>query len=203
MRRKRGRFSVVEWRGLVARPRRGTAPDVRRSVRAAGVIALSVGILGCPATKRMRAPGAMSQEPGSLALLVEQHEFGGSQVTIRRIDGAALSAPSIWRGTHWEVELPPGRHVVEVSYRGSDSYSTTNAAVPFAAEAGGRYEVRATRLKEGFASELGKHLAATFWPAVKSGWIAWVVDTRTGAVVGGVEPTQSMFKSTVEAGGKR
>jgi hypothetical protein len=172
-----------------------------RALRAVAGLAAVSCVLGCPATRHLRAYAGPERPADAVALLVEHHGFGEPQVSIERIDGRPLPPTSFWRGTHWEVELAPGVHLVEVSYRAADSRSATNATVPCKVEGGRRYEVRAARIKEGFASELGKQLAASFWPWVEADWVAWVVDVRTGAVVGGVEPRQSAFTTTMEPGG--
>ncbi len=159
--------------------------------------ALTLLATGCPVTKRLPlAAGTPSVETS--ATITEQHEYGGPNLGIEAVDGRRMPPDSIWRVTRWEVELTPGAHTIEVSYFDGQSNSTQNALLPFTAEPGGHYEVRGARLKDGFWSELGTQFAASLWPFVKGNWVAWIVDTRTGTTVAGVEPEQGTFRVQVK-----
>ena len=122
-------------------------------------------------------------------------EFGYSLAVIRKLDGVPVPAARDSFGPR-EVDMLPGEHVVELGYVG---FGVTNALVGFTAEPGGRYEARAARLRAGFLSELGRGLLGAVWPLpLKGWWVAWVVDARSGTVVGGKEPRQSLFTTAVD-----
>jgi len=149
-------------------------------------------LLGCGSVQKVRAYPSGSAPTGHPAVLRNNAEFG-SYVEVERIDGIPVGD----QGTgvkYQEIEVLPGLHTVEVSYRGH-GISTSNARVTFDAKEGGQYEVQAMRIKEGFWSEFLLHAGGG-----SSRWTAWVVDVRTDAVVGGVRPKDSTFKTDVGEG---
>jgi len=159
-----------------------------------GCLALAAMVVATScATKVVRTYPGEQLSPDQVAILHCHREFGGSSVLLESVDGAVPG-----QGFRYaeEVELRPGEHTVQVSYTDFDSHSTSNARLTFAAEPGGRYELRGARLKSGFWSEIGKKFQSYFWPA-SGRWVVWVVDTRTGAVVAGKEPQQGLFKTAV------
>lgn len=95
-----------------------------------------------------------------------------------------------------DIELLPGRHVIEFAYARvtwwSNEYSTENVRLVLDAVAGHEYEARASELP-----------SPTVWLVLVGGRTRWggsIVDLQSGAVVAGVgspEPPTSAVTDTV------
>lgn len=154
-------------------------------------LSLLIGLVtlfaGCATTRRLPMTGAAGV--GTPAILVEQRGSDGFDVDVEVVDGQRVPRDSTWGSTRWEIEVAPGRHSVEVSYVDGQSHSTQNATISFAAAPGGRYEIHGARIEDDIA-EPGTRIATSLSAMARGSWVAWIVDTQTGAVVGGRKPDQ-------------
>jgi hypothetical protein len=116
-----------------------------------------------------------------MAVVTAKHSVWETAVFIEKVDDVPVPTRAL--RTQQEVEVLPGAHTIEVRYVEGDSYSTENAVVAFEAQAGRRYRLRAEPARKGFWSARGKGAAAG-----TDGWVPWLEDEETGAVVGGRKP---------------
>jgi len=80
-----------------------------------------------------------------------------------------------------EIELLPGQHDLEVSYRDSnDNHSTVDAKISFLAEPGNVYELHGAPLERSFGKGLVQTLTLQHWY-----WTVWIANADTHAVVAG------------------
>jgi hypothetical protein len=118
-----------------------------------------------------------------VALLKVQRDIWTVILTVDKIDDQPL-ATSLFMGNNTkEIELPPGHHDLEVSYRDSNNYkSTADTKIGFLSEPGMVYELRGAPRER----SLGKTLTQAFTLQVNWYWTCWIVDTRTNEVVAGI-----------------
>ncbi|MGD9724314.1 MAG: hypothetical protein AB7U76_24005 [Pirellulales bacterium] len=149
----------------------------RRVRRLAAYGALAVVLAACGA-RRIRAYSDPSLPSEKVAVLRTQAvPLLGKYLTVESLDGVLIKEGRPIYG-YQEIDITPGPHVVEVSYIEGSILSTSSALVTFDAREGVRYEVQGMAYFPDLASAfLGK-----------GQWVAWIVDLRTGEVVGGVKP---------------
>ena len=113
---------------------------------------------------------------GEVAIIVAQdHPFTTGKVSLRKIDGVPVDWPTS------TVAVLPGPHTVQFAWTDGEAHSTYDLVLTIPAEAGRRYEVRATRASVNFVGMLiGAEVRG----------YAWVVDLATEEVVAGAKPPQ-------------
>jgi hypothetical protein len=116
-----------------------------------------------------------------MAVVTAKHSVWETAVFIEKVDDVPVPTRAL--RTQQEVEVLPGAHTIEVRYVEGDSYSTENAVVAFEAQAGHRYRLRAEPGRKGFWTTRGKGATGG-----TDGWVTWLEDEETGAVVGGRKP---------------
>jgi hypothetical protein len=154
---------------------------------AKGFFAVSViGILclttGCQNLSRhIRAYDGPPLATNQIALLKVQWELAHVMLSVNKVDD---KRPKRYFAS--EIELLPGLHLLEVSYRDSSGFkSTQDATIGFDAAAGSIYELHG----EAFEMTLKQMITKEFVPFSHWKWTLWIVDAGTGKVVAGIPRT--------------
>ena len=149
-----------------------------------GAALLLVGVLAGCGAGRFGMPEAGAGKAEGMAVVTAKHSVWETAVFIEKVDDVPVPTRAL--RTQQEVEVLPGPHTLEVRYVEGDSYSTANAVVSFEARAGGRYRLRAAPARKGFWTARGKGAGGG-----TDGWVTWLEDEETGAVVGGRKPHEA------------
>jgi hypothetical protein len=147
-----------------------------------GVIGVLFVATGCKTTgnyvRRYDGPPA---ETNKVALLKVQRDIWTVTLTVDKIDGQFLTTNKFVANVTSKIELMPGQHDLEVSYRDANDYrSTTDRQISFFAEMGKTYELRGAPLERSFGKAFTQALFFQHWY-----WTLWIVDSETQKVVAG------------------
>lgn len=130
-------------------------------------------------------PGRSTNE---IARLKIPRSVFGVNVLVNRINGEQLlKEPEKVRNWVKDVDLLPGKYELMVGMYFPDgsvngvARSLSDIPVSFTAEAGKVYQLYASTLERTFGQSMRLALAGG-----TQGWTAWIVETNSGAVVGGV-----------------
>lgn len=128
-----------------------------------------------------------------VALLHPQRSAFKGFVFVRTINGEPLlKEPDKVRDRVREIALLPGTYELKVAWLvptpNGVSHSLADIPISFTAEAGKVYQVRASSVEKTFGESMKLATAGGVY-----GWTAWVVETGTDKVVGGV-PRETPLK---------
>ena len=154
----RGRLLVVGLLVLMGCARRGIAPLYSGPERPLDQVAVLSGF----------EAGAFADEATVRILRVGRHKV----------------SPEFLGAAPRTVAVEPGAHIVDITLSRADTISDRPARIRVPMEAGGRYEIHASRIVD-----VPNHLDPSRGRFVENGhWQPWVLDVRTGAVVAGARP---------------
>jgi hypothetical protein len=149
----------------------------------AGLMAIVIISTGCGSTgKHLNWYAGPALGPDKVALLKIQRNFWGAILTVDTIDGQPLKKKTLANNNTEEVELLPGQHELQVSYKdaGNDR-SVSDAKISFLAEAGKNYDLLGAPCERSFGKEMAYALTLhTTWY-----WTLWIVDSQTKKVIAG------------------
>jgi hypothetical protein len=149
-----------------------------------------IGILfmatGCKTTGNyVRWYDGPPAETNKVALLKVQRDIWTVTLTVDKIDGQSLTTNKFVANVTSKIELMPGQHDLEVSYRDdNDNRSITDAKISFDAEAGKIYELRGAPGERSFGKAFTQTLFMQHWY-----WDLWIIDTETQKVIAGTPRT--------------
>jgi hypothetical protein len=155
--------------------------NVARRVPVLALLGIFLVTAGCKTTgEHVRWYSGPPQQPNKIALLKVQR--GNIMLTVDKIDGQSLTKGEFVGNNTAEIELLPGEHDLELSYRDTNDYhSTTDKRLTFFAEPGQTYELHGAPLERSFGKLLMQSLFFQHWY-----WTAWIVDAKTQKVVAGM-----------------
>jgi hypothetical protein len=137
--------------------------------------ALVLAATGCCTPIIHRAYSGPELDPSHLAVLLQK-----DGTYLMRVDGQpAPCREACCR----EIHLAPGPHDVGFSLFDADAWAKAPQTVHFVAEPGATYELHGADMR-GLAAQVFR--AVAFWFPQR--WTGWVVDRRSGQVVGGRTP---------------
>ena len=137
---------------------------------------------GCQTTgKHVRWYDGPPAETNKIALLKVQRNVWEVVLTVDKIDEQLLTKEKFMGNNTSEIELLPGQHNLEVSYRDDNgNRSTSDAKISFSAEAGKVYELRGAPGERSFNKAFTQTLFMQHWY-----WDLWIIDAETQKVVAG------------------
>jgi hypothetical protein len=120
-------------------------------------------------------------ETNKVALLKVQRDISTVTLTVDKIDGQSLTTNKFVANVTSKIELMPGQHDLEVSYRDdNDNRSTTDAQISFNAEAGKTYKLCGAPGERSFGKAFTQTLFMQHWY-----WELWIIDAETQKVIAG------------------
>jgi hypothetical protein len=146
------------------------------------LISILFATVGCETTgQHVQWYSGPPKETNKIALLKVQRDGWTVTLTVDKIDGQPLAKGKFMGNNTAKIELLPGLHDLDVSYRDdNDNRSTSDDRISFVAEAGKTYELRGAPLERSFTKDLLQSLTFQHWY-----WTVWIIDTKTQKVVAG------------------
>ncbi len=144
-------------------------------------------VTGCKtAVTHVRWYPEPARSTNEIALLKPQRSAFRGFVFVQKINGEPLlKEPEKVRNRVREIALLPGKYELMVGWLvptgNGVAHSLADIPVSFTAEAGKVYQVRASSLEKTFGQSMRLAIAGGTY-----GWTAWIIETGTGAVVGGI-----------------
>ncbi len=153
---------------------------------------LALANTGCKtAVTHVRWQHESPRSANEVALLRTQRSAFTGFTFVRTINGEPLLKEDV-RDRVREIALLPGKYELKVAWvvptPNGVAQSLADIPVSFVAEAGKVYQIRASSVEKTFGQSMRLALVGGV-----VGWTAWIVETNSGAVVGGV-PRETPLK---------
>ena len=143
---------------------------------AAVAIAGIMGMAGCCTPIIHRAYPMNAPDGAAVAVLRQQ-----DGTYVMRVDGE--SAPC-YKACCREIHVLPGAHEIQFSFFDADKWAKAPCSVRFVAEPGVNYDIHGAE-----TGTFSQKLFSSGWGSRP--WTGWIVDTRSGRVVGGDAPAEA------------